>query len=393
MPQPVILGACRTPIGRFQGSLSSLKVTELGAITIREALSRAGVAADAVDEVIMGCVLQAGLGQNPARQAAIAADVPVSVPSFTVNKVCGSGLKSVMLAAQAIKAGDGDVFVAGGMESMSNTPFYSMDARSGLRLGHAKLLDGIVQDGLWDHYENFHMGNTAELVCDEYKVTREAQDAFALSSQQKAVAAQKGGKFTKEIVPVTIRDRKGNETVVDTDEGPRADASAESLAKLRPVFQKDGRVTAGNASTINDGASALVVASEEKANELGAKPIARITGYSTGGMEPKWVMMAPVIAVKTLSERLGMKPNDFDLVELNEAFAAQGCALLSELGLDADKVNVHGGAVALGHPIGCSGARILTTLVHAMQDRGAKTGLASLCLGGGNAVALSVEMV
>lgn len=392
MPQPVILGACRTPIGRFQGSLSSLKVTELGAITIREALARAGAPADAVDEVIMGCVLQAGLGQNPARQAAIGADIPVSVPSFTVNKVCGSGLKSVMLAAQAIKAGDGDLFVAGGMESMSNTPFYSMDARSGLRLGHSKLLDGIVQDGLWDHYNNFHMGNTAELVCDEYNVTREAQDAFALSSQQKAVAAQKAGKFTKEIVPVTIRDRKGNETVVDTDEGPRADASAESLAKLRAVFQKDGRVTAGNASTINDGASALVVASEEKANELGVKPLARITGYSTGGMEPKWVMMAPVIAVKTLAERLGKKPNDFDLVELNEAFAAQGCALLSELGIDADKVNVHGGAVALGHPIGCSGARILTTLLHAMQDRGAKTGLASLCLGGGNAVALSVEM-
>lgn len=392
MPQPVILSACRTPIGRFQGALSSLKVTELGATVIREALSRAGVAADAVDEVIMGCVLQAGVGQNPARQSAIAAGVPVTVPSFTVNKVCGSGLKSVMLAASAVKAGDGDVFVAGGMESMSQTPYYLLKARSGQRLGHDKLIDGIVWDGLWDHYNDFHMGNTAELVCDKYKVSREAQDTYAVGSHAKAVAAMEAGKFEAEIVPVTVKGRKGAETVVDTDEGPRKDASAESLGKLRAAFQKDGSVTAGNASTINDGAAALVVASESKAKELGVSPIARITGYSTGGMEPEWVMMAPVMAMQKLAAQLGMQPKDFDLVELNEAFSAQACAVTSELDLDPDRVNVHGGAVALGHPIGCSGARVLTTLIHAMKDRGATTGAASLCLGGGNAVALSVEM-
>jgi len=392
MSQPVILSACRTPIGRFQGALASVDSTDLGAVAVREALSRAGVSPEAVDEVILGCVLQAGLGQNPARRAAIVAGVPVSRPAFTVNKVCGSGLKSVMLAAQAIRAGDGHLYVAGGMESMSRTPYYSLNARDGLRLGHAKLVDGIVHDGLWDHYNDFHMGNTAELVCGKYGVSRQDQDTYALESHRRAVAAQKAGKFDAEIVPVTVKGRKGAETVVDTDEGPRADATPESLAKLRPVFQKDGSVTAGNASTINDGASALVVASTEKAEQLGAKPIARITGYSTGGMEPEWVMMAPVIAMKKLADDLGMKPADFDLVELNEAFAAQSCALLSELDLDADRVNVHGGAVALGHPIGCSGARVLTTLLHAMQDRGAKTGAASLCLGGGNAVALAVEM-
>ncbi len=392
MPQPVILSACRTPIGKFQGGLAPVKVTDLGAVVVREALSRAGVAADAVDEVIMGCVLQAGLGQNPARQSAIAAGVPVSVPAFTVNKVCGSGLKSVMLAASAVKAGDGDVFVAGGMENMSRVPYYLLKARDGQRLGHDKLLDGIVWDGLWDHYNDFHMGNTAELVCDKYSVSREDQDGWALESQKRAAAAMEAGKFKDEIVSVEVPGRKGAVTVVDTDEGPRPETSMESLAKLRAVFQKDGSVTPGNASTINDGASALVVTSAEKAEELGAKPIARITGYSTGGMEPEWVMMAPLIAVQKLSEQLGMKPNDFDLIELNEAFAAQSCALAKELALDPAKINVNGGAVALGHPIGCSGARILTTLLHAMKDRGAKTGLASLCLGGGNAVALSVEM-
>ena len=392
MSQPVILSACRTPIGRFQGALASVAATDLGAVVVREALSRAGAPADAVDEVILGCVLQAGLGQNPARRAAILGGVPVSQPAFTVNKVCGSGLKSVMLAAQAVRAGDGHLFVAGGRENMSRTPYYSLKARDGLRLGHAEMVDGIVYDGLWDHYNDFHMGNTAELVCGKYDVSREDQDTYAIESHRRAVEAQKNGKFDAELVSVTVKGRKGKETVVAADEGPRADATLESLAKLRPVFQKDGSVTAGNASTINDGASALVVASAEKAEELGAKPIARITGYSTGGMEPEWVMMAPVIAMKKLAEQLGMKPSDFDLVELNEAFSAQSCALLSELDLDADRVNVHGGAVALGHPIGCSGARVLTTLLHAMQDRGAKTGAASLCLGGGNAVALAVEM-
>jgi acetyl-CoA C-acetyltransferase len=393
MPEPVILSACRTPIGRFQGGLSSLKVTEIGARVVREALRRAGVAADQVDEVILGCVLQAGLGQNPARQAAIAAEIPVSVPSFTVNKVCGSGLKSVMLAAQAIKAGDADLFVVGGMESMSRAPYYLLKARDGLRLGHDQLVDGMIWDGLWDHYNDFHMGITAEMVCDKYGVTRENQDRYAAESHRKAAAATESGKFKDEIVPIVLKDRKGNETVVDKDEGIRADASVEGLGKLRPAFKKDGSVTPGNASQISDGASALVVASAEKAKELGAKPIARITGYSTGGLEPEWVMMAPVPAVKSLCDRLGKSPGDFDLVELNEAFAAQSCALLGELELDAAKVNVHGGAVALGHPIGASGARILTTLLYAMKDRGAATGLASLCLGGGNAVAMSVERV
>jgi len=393
MSDPVILSACRTPVGRFQGGLAPLKVTELGAVVVREALRRAAVPAERIDEVMLGCVLQAGLGQNPARQAAIAAEIPVSIPSFTVNKVCGSGLKSVMLAAQAIRAGDGEVFVAGGMESMSNVPYYLLQARTGQRLGHGQLLDGMIWDGLWDHYNDFHMGITAEMVCDKYGVSREAQDAWAVESHRRAAGAAEAGKFRTETVPVTIRDRKGRETVIDKDEGIRPETTLESLAKLKPAFKADGRVTPGNASQISDGASALVVASAEAAKKLGAKPIARILGYSTGGMEPEWVMMAPVIAVKRLAERLGRKPSDFDLVELNEAFAAQSCALLGELGLDADRVNVHGGAVALGHPIGASGARILTTLLHAMQDRGAKTGLASLCLGGGNAVAMAVERV
>ena len=283
--------------------------------------------------------------------------------------------------------------MTGSMENMSKAPYYLFKARTGQRLGHDQLIDGIVWDGLWDHYNDFHMGNTAELVCDKYDVSREAQDEYAVGSHAKAVAAMEAGKFKDEIVSVTVKGRKGAETTVDTDEGPRSDASVEGLGKLRAVFQKDGRVTAGNASTINDGASALVVASEEKAAELGAKPMARITGYSTGGMEPEWVMMAPVMAMQKLADQLGMKPKDFDLVELNEAFSAQACAVTSELDLDLDRVNVHGGAVALGHPIGCSGARVLTTLLYAMKDRGAKTGAASLCLGGGNAVALSVEMI
>jgi acetyl-CoA C-acetyltransferase len=387
----VIVSAVRTPIGKFQGALSSLRAPELGARAVREAISRAGISGDQIDEVIMGNVLQAGVGQNPARQAAIFAEVPPRVPAFTVNKVCGSGLKSVMLAAQAIKAGDAEVIVAGGMECMSLAPYLVPSARTGARLGHAQLVDAMIWDGLWDVYNDFHMGHTAELVAKKYTVTREMQDAFAAESQRRAVAAIQSGKFKAEIVPVEIRGKKGDVTVVDTDEGPRADSTAPALAKLKPAFKADGTVTAGNASTINDGAAALVVMSEEKAAKLGKRPIARITGYATGGVAPEWVMMAPVEAVKNLNAKLGVQSNHYDLVELNEAFAAQAIAVSRECGFDPAKVNVNGGAVALGHPIGASGARVLVTLLHAMTDRKARTGLAALCLGGGNAVALSVE--
>ncbi|MBI1850476.1 MAG: acetyl-CoA C-acetyltransferase [Planctomycetes bacterium] len=391
MNQAVIVSAVRTPIGKFQGGLSSFRAPELGARVVREALQRAGVTGEQLDEVIMGNVLQAGVGQNPARQAAIFAEVPPRVPAFTVNKVCGSGLKSVMLAAQAIRAGDAEIIVAGGMECMSQAPYLVPSARNGARLGHAQLVDAMIWDGLWDVYNNFHMGNTAELVTQKYSVTREMQDAFAAESQRRAVAAIQSGKFKAEIVPVEIRGKKGEVTVVDTDEGPRADSTAAALAKLKPAFKPDGSVTAGNASTINDGAAALVVMSEEKAAKLGKKPLARITGYATGGVAPEWVMMAPVEAVKNLNAKLHVQSSHYDLVELNEAFAAQAVAVSRECGFDASKVNVNGGAVALGHPIGASGARVLVTLLHAMADRKARTGLAALCLGGGNAVALAVE--
>jgi acetyl-CoA C-acetyltransferase len=393
MAQAVIVSAVRTPIGKFLGGLSSLRAPELGARAVREALSRAGIDGDQVDEVIMGNVLQAGVGQNPARQAAIFAEIPPRVPSFTVNKVCGSGLKAVMLAAQAIRAGDAEIVVAGGMESMSQAPYLVPSARTGARLGHAQLLDAMVWDGLWDVYNDFHMGNTAELVSHKYQVTREIQDSFAAESQRRAVTAVREGKFKKQIVPVEIRGRKGEVTVVDTDEGPRADTTVASLAKLKPAFKEGGTVTPGNASTINDGAAALVVMSEKRAAALGKKPLARITGYAAGGLAPEWVMMAPVEAVKALNAKLGVKSSDYDLVELNEAFAAQAVAVTKECGFDPARVNVNGGAVALGHPIGASGARILVTLLHAMADRNARTGLAALCLGGGNAVALAVETV
>jgi acetyl-CoA C-acetyltransferase len=393
MSDAFILSGCRTAIGKFQGALAPLTAPRLGAVAVKEALKRAKVEPGHVDEVVMGNVLQAGVGQNPARQAAIFAGIPPSVPPFTVNKVCGSGLKAVMLAAQAIKAGDAQVVVAGGMESMSNAPYLLRKAREGYRLGNGELTDSLVADGLWDVYNDFHMGNTAELVCREKGVTREQQDAFACESQRRAVAAQNAGKFTKEIVPVELKGRKGETTLFDRDEGPRADTTLESLAKLRPAFDKNGSVTPGNASTINDGAAALVVASEKRAKEIGAKPVARITGYAAGGLPPEWVMMAPVEAVKNLWKKIGAGRNDFDLYELNEPFAAASVAVMRDLELDPATVNVHGGAVALGHPIGASGARILVTLIHALQDRGKRRGLAGLCLGGGNAVALAIELV
>lgn len=392
MGQPVLVAACRTAIGKFQGALASFSAPQLGGLAVAEALRRAKVAPDAVEEVLMGNVLQAGLGQNPARQSLRAAGIPDAAAAVTINKVCGSGLKTVMLAAQAIKAGDLKVAVAGGMESMSNTPYYLPTARSGARLGHTQALDGIVWDGLWDHYNNFHMGNTAELVAKKYGVSRADQDAYAAESHRRAVAAQKSGAFDAEICKVEIKQKKGDPIAFQVDEGPRADSTAEALAKLRPVFQPDGgTVTAGNASTINDGAAAVVVCDEDWAKANGVQPLARITGYATGGLAPEWVMMAPEVATRKLCAMLKVAPGDFDLCEMNEAFAVQMVALQRELGVDAAKWNVHGGAVALGHPIGCSGTRVLVTLLHALVRHGKARGIAGLCLGGGNAVVMSVE--
>lgn len=391
MSTSVIVSACRTPIGKFMGAFTPLKAPQLGAVAIRQALERAGLGGGDVDEVIFGHVLQAGVGQNPARQAARAAAVPDHVPSVTINKVCGSGLKAVALADQAIRAGDAKVIVAGGMESMTNAPYLLPAGRMGARLGHTQLLDAMVWDGLWDVYKDFHMGMTAELVAEKYEITREMQDAYAAESQRRAVKAWEEGKFDAEVVPVEVPQRKGDPVVVTKDEGPRADTTIEKLAKLKPAFKKDGTVTAGNASTINDGAAAVVVMAEEEAERRGLEPLARIVGAATGGVAPEWVMMAPVEAVKNLEAKTGLKPTDFDLVELNEAFSAASIAVIREAGFDPEKTNVHGGAVALGHPIGASGCRILVTLLHAMIDRGARRGLATLCLGGGNAVALAVE--
>jgi len=392
MSKAVIVDGVRTAIGRFMGTLSTTPAPKLGAEVVKALIARTKIDPEQLDEVILGNVLQAGMYQNPARQAAIYGGVPSSVGAFTVNKVCGSGLKSVMLAATEIRAGDADLVIAGGMENMSLAPYLLEKARTGYRLGDGKLIDSMVHDGLWDVYNNYHMGNTGELVADKYNVTREEQDEFAANSQRKASAAVDGGAFKDEIVPVEIPQRKGDPVVFDTDEGPRGDTSAEKLGKLRPAFKKDGTVTAGNASTINDGAAAVLVASEEKARELGLPILATIEDYATGGMDPEWVMMAPLEAIRKLSEKTGKKVDDYDLIELNEAFSAQGVALIRELKLDPEKLNVNGGAVALGHPIGASGCRILVTLLHAMKKRGAKSGLCSLCLGGGNAVAMSVTM-
>ena len=391
MAEAVLVSACRTPIGRFQGKFASLRAPQLGAIAIAEAVTRAGIASADVEEVIFGNVLQAGLGQNPARQAAIAAGIPVTVGSLTINKVCGSGLKAVALAAQAIRAGDAHVIVAGGQESMTNSPYLMPGVRDGLRLGHGKLLDSMVHDGLWDIYNDFHMGVTGDLVAERCAVSREEQDRFAAESHRRAAAAQASGAFKKEIVDVKIPGRKGEVTVVSVDEGVRADSTADALGKMKAAFSPTGTVTAGNASQISDGAAAVVVMSDVEAKRRGLKPLARITGYATGGTEPKWVMMAPIYAVQNLVKRTGIAVDAFDLIEVNEAFSSAACAVGKELKLDPARTNVNGGAVALGHPIGASGCRILVTLLHALEARGGKKGLATLCLGGGNAVALSIE--
>ncbi|MDZ4862425.1 MAG: acetyl-CoA C-acetyltransferase [Gemmatimonadota bacterium] len=389
---PVLLSAVRTPIGKFLGGLSSLTAPQLGALVVRDAIRRSGIEPGAVEEVILGHVVQGGSGQAPARQALIHAGVPGIVPALTINKVCGSGLKAVMLAAQAIKAGDAQCIVAGGMESMSGAPHYLYGYRNGIKAGNQTVVDGMIHDGLWDSFGNNHMGSYAEYTATKAGIGREEQDRFALGSHQKAVAAQEAGRFAAELLPVGIAG-KGGTVMVDRDEGPRKDSTLESLAKLKPAFQKDGSVTAGNAPGLNDAASALVVASLAFAKAHGLTPLARITAYATGGGEPKDLFFAPILAVQALMKKTGTTISDYDLIEANEAFAVQAIANGRGLGWDGDRVNVNGGAIALGHPIGASGARVLTTLVYAMKDRRKSTGLATLCLGGGNAVALSVELI
>ena len=393
MQDSFIVSAVRIPIGKFLGDLKGFKATELGAMVVKEAVARAGVEPEQVDEVIMGNVVAAGLGQNPARQAALGAGLPPAVGALTINKVCGSGLKAVMLARQAIAADDAGVIVAGGMESMSNGPYLASGAREGLRLGHGQLVDATVHDGLWDIHNDFHMGMTGELVSEKYEVGRRQMDEYALGSHQKAAAAIKDGKFKDEILPVSIPQRKSKAVLLENDESVRPDSSLEALQKLKPIFKSDGTVTAGNAPGMNDGAAALLVASADKVRQLDLKPIARIVGQAISGLEPEWVMMTPVPAIQNLMDKTGWKLDEVDLVELNEAFAVQACAVTKELKLDPGKVNVNGGAVALGHPIGASGARILTTLLYALTDRNAKRGIAALCLGGGNGVAMAVELV
>jgi acetyl-CoA C-acetyltransferase len=389
----VIISGCRTAVGKFQGALSDFSATQLGAIAVREAVKRAGLDSKVVDECVMGNVLSAGLGQNPARQAAIFGGLPNGVGAMTVNKVCGSGLKSVALAAQAIQTGNGSVVVAGGMESMTNAPYLLPQARKGYRIGDAKIIDSMVHDGLWDVYNDYHMGITGENVAEKHSISREAQDQFALNSHRKAVAAWKECRFKSQIVPIEIPAKKkgGAPTIFDRDESPREDTTIEILRSLKPAFKKDGTVTAGNAPGVNDAAAAVVVTSAKRAVELGAKPMVRIVAQATSGVEPKWVMLAPVGAVRTIWEKTGWKPEDVDLYELNEAFAVQALGVMKELGLDPNKVNVNGGAVAIGHPIGASGARVLVTLIYEMIRRDAHRGIAALCLGGGNAVAMAVE--
>lgn len=387
---PVIAAACRTPIGSFNGSLSSLSAPELGSVVVRETVRRAGIKPESVEEVIMGCALPAGVGQAPARQAALYADLPNSVQCTTVNKVCGSGMKAVMLAAQAIRAGDANVIVAGGMESMSNAPYLLTKARKGYRLGHGELIDSMVTDGLWDVYNDFHMGSAAELCSRECNVPREAQDEFAVSSYEKALKAQKEGLFDEEIVGVEIQQEKGESVLFDSDEEPGR-VIFEKIPKLKSAFEEGGTVTAANASKINDGASAMMVLSAEKAEELGVEPMAKIVAYSTAAKAPEWFTTAPVQAIETVLEKAELTLDDIELFELNEAFAVVGLAVSDELGIDMSKLNVNGGAVALGHPIGASGARITTTLLHAMKQRDAKLGLAAICLGGGEATAMIVE--
>jgi len=387
----VIVSAARTPVGKLLGALKSFKATELGAIVVREVVRRAGIAPEAVDEVIMGCVVQAGLGQNPARQAALRGGLPPAVSAVTVNKVCGSGLKSVMMAAQGIQLGDTNIVVAGGMESMSNAPYLLLQAREGYRLGNGVLVDSMINDGLWDAFNDYHMGCTGELVAEKYKVSRAEQDEYALNSHRKAAAAVRAGYFRDEIVPVEIPQKKGAPVIFETDESVREDTSLEALGKLKPAFKKDGTVTAGNAPGVNDGASAVVVTSLEQARSLGLEPLARIAAQATAGLAPEWVMMAPVEAIRKVLGKAGWSLNEVDLIELNEAFSVQAVAITRELDLDPARVNVNGGAVALGHAIGQSGSRLLTTMLYEMKRRDVHRGIISLCLGGGNAVALAVE--
>lgn len=387
----VIVSATRTPSGNFLGSLSSFTAPQLGTMVIKEAVKRAGIDPREVGEVIMGQVLQGGCGQAPARQAAIYAGIPPEAGAMTINKICGSGLKAVELAAQAIRLGDQDVIVAGGMESMSNAPYVLHGARKGLKFGEQKLEDGMILDGLWDSFNDFHMGVAAELTAEKGQLSREDLDQYAYNSQMKAVKAIEEGKFKAEITPVEIPQRKKDPIIFDTDETPRASTTLEGLAKLRPAFQKDGKLTAGNSPGLSDGAAAVVVMAREIAEKLGVKPMATIRGYATGGTEPKWLFYSPIVAVKKLMAKLGMTIDDFELIEANEAFSAQALVDGKELGWDWDRVNVHGGAIAMGHPIGASGARVLTTLLYALADRDKKVGLAVLCLGGGNAVSMCVE--
>lgn len=394
--ESVILSAVRTPGGRFQGGLSTLSAPRLGALVVKAAVERAGIPDPAeIDEVLMGCVVPAGLGQGPARQAAIFAGLPASVGATALNKVCGSGLKAIMLASQAIKAGDAKLFVAGGMESMSRAPFLVEGRTGSLRFGHAQLTDALLLDGLWDPFENWSMGMSAEFIAEEHGVTREAMDEYAYQSHQKAITAMDNGKFKAEIIPVEIPGRKGQVTLVDMDEGPRRDTTLEVLKNLKPAFKEGGKVTAGNAPGLNDGAAAVVVASRAYAEEIGSKPLARVVGYAQAALEPKYLFATPAKAMPLLLNKVGWTFKDVDLVELNEAFAAQVLAdgyILKDQGWDWNKVNVNGGAIALGHPIGASGARVMTTLIFALKDRGLKRGLAALCLGGSEAVAMAIEM-
>jgi len=388
----VIVGAARTAIGRFGGTISRIPAVELGAVAIAAAVERAGIEPDAIDEVLMGQVIQAGCGQAPARQAALKAGLPHTVGATTVNKICGSGLKTVAMGANAIMSGEAEIIVAGGMESMDMGPHIMANARTGYRLGNAELIDATVHDALWCMTENWHMGNAAELIADAMSITRQEMDEFALGSHQKAVRAINEGKFKAEVVPMAVPQRKGEPIIFDTDENPRADTSMEALAKLRPAFKKDGKCTAGNSPGITDGAAAVVITSAQKAKDLGVEPLARITGFAQAAVEPKWIFFAPVHAVEKLMKKTGYKIDDFDLLEMNEAFASQSIADGKKLDLNWGKLNVNGGAIALGHPVGCSGTRLLVTLTYAMRDRGANLGLAALCLGGGEAVAMSIEM-
>jgi acetyl-CoA C-acetyltransferase len=389
--EAVIISAARTPVGKFLGSLKGFSAPELGAIVVRESVKRAGIKPEDVDEVIMGCVIQAGLGQNPARQAALNGGIPSTVAAVTVNKVCGSGLKAVMMAAQGVQLGDSEMVVAGGMESMSNAPYLIPKAREGYRLGNGELIDSMIHDGLWCAFENYHMGCTGEVVADEYKISRSEQDEFATSSHRKAAAAIKAGKFKDEIVPVEIKQKKGAALSFDTDETVREDTTVEVLGKLKPAFKSEGTVTAGNAPSVNDGASAVVVTSLRRARELGVEPMAKIVAQAVSGVEPRMVMMAPVEAIRKLLKKTGWSGSEVDLVELNEAFSVAALAVTRELGLDPEKVNVNGGAVALGHAIGQSGSRLLTTMLYELKRRDARRGIVALCLGGGNAVAMAIE--